>query len=71
MAPAVEFLLHSYPDYVIIDNFPLPSVDDKVIIEKPLAVCRCWALVLHPKCKSEEGTLCSWLLAVLSNWTDQ
>ena len=32
MAPAVEHLLHSYPDYVTVDSFPMDNVDDKVTI---------------------------------------
>ncbi len=30
MAPAVEYLLHSYPDYVTVDSLPMNNVDDKV-----------------------------------------
>ena len=30
MAPAVEYLLHSYPDYVTVDSFPMDNVEEKV-----------------------------------------
>lgn len=30
LAPAVEFLLHSYPEYKEIDSLPLDTIDEKV-----------------------------------------
>ena len=32
MAPAVEYLLHSYPEYVTVDSFPMENVEEKVKI---------------------------------------
>ena len=32
MAPAVEHLVHSYPDYVAVDSLPLSSVEERVEI---------------------------------------
>ncbi|KAL4237783.1 hypothetical protein ACF0H5_002495 [Mactra antiquata] len=36
LAPAVEFLLHSYPEYVSVDSLPSPSVDENVEIASVL-----------------------------------
>ena len=30
MAPAVEYLLHTYPEYVTVDSFPMDNVEEKV-----------------------------------------
>ena len=32
MAPAVELLLQSYPDYIKVDDFPMAQITDKVCI---------------------------------------
>ncbi len=32
MAPAVEYLLHAYPQYVTIDSLPLETVQERVSI---------------------------------------
>lgn len=32
MAPAVEHLLHTYPEYVTVDSFPMENVEEKVRI---------------------------------------
>lgn len=30
VAPAVEYLIHSYPKYVTVESLPLPSIDQRV-----------------------------------------
>lgn len=36
LAPAVEFLIHSYPEYVSVDSLPAPSVEERVEISSIL-----------------------------------
>ena len=45
MAPSVEMLLHAYPDFVRVDDFPMDTVEDKVdlaasLYEKGLLITR-------------------------------
>ncbi|XP_064601898.1 ribosomal oxygenase 1-like [Liolophura sinensis] len=35
-APAVEFLIHSYPEYVLVDDLPMESVQEKVNLARAL-----------------------------------
>ena len=36
LAPAVEFLIHSYPEYTSVDSLPAATVDEKVEIASTL-----------------------------------
>lgn len=36
LAPAVEFLIHNYPEYVTVDSLPSPTLDERVEIASVL-----------------------------------
>lgn len=36
LAPAVEYLLHSYPEFVSVESIPLETLDQKVCLNIPI-----------------------------------